>query len=108
VGGSGWTAGVFISLGVWDGVAADARTMDTGGGVGSDGTGFGCVDTGVDGVVWLACSKAVAKACTVAKRCLGSLASAVNTTCSTSSGKVGTFSRKEGGGVIKCLAKISV
>ena len=62
VGGRGWTAGVFISLSVWIGVTGDARTVETGGGVGSDGAGFGCVDTGVDSFVWQACSKAVANA----------------------------------------------
>src|SRR5439155_10266053 len=40
-----------------------------------------------------ACSKALAKACTVAKRDLTSLASAVSTTSSTAGEMPGTFSR---------------
>jgi hypothetical protein len=65
-----------IWLGVRTGVAGDTRAVETGGGVGSGGTGFGWVDTGIDGFVWLACSKAVAKAWIVAKCSLGPLVSA--------------------------------
>src|ERR1051325_8558328 len=56
----------------------------------------------------LACSRAVAKAATLAKRCVGSLASAVNMTCSTSGEIEGTFSRREGTGDSICLTAISV
>ncbi len=55
-----------------------------------------------------ACSNASANACTVAKRSLGSLASAVNTTCSTAGEIVEAFSRKGDGGTAKCWATISV
>ena len=60
------------------------------------------------GFVELACSKAVANACIVTNRSFGSLASAIKTTCSTSEGIVGTFSRIGGGGTRVCLAAISV
>lgn len=56
----------------------------------------------------LACSNALAKARTLPKRCLGSLASAVITTCSTSAEMLGTFSRSDGGDARQCLAAISV
>ena len=47
---------------------------------------------------WLACARALAKACTFPNRCFGSFASAVITTCSTSRGIVGSFSLKGWGG----------
>jgi len=55
-----------------------------------------------------ACSNASANACTVAKRSLGSLASAVNTTCSTAGEIVEAFSCKGDGRTAKCWATISV
>jgi hypothetical protein len=45
-----------------------------------------------------ASSKAKAKACALAKRSFGSLAKALSTTCSTPTGRVGTFFVKGGGG----------
>src|SRR6266436_7107007 len=51
---------------------------------------------------WLACSKAVANSCTVGKRCCGTLASALSTTCSTAGGSFGIFSCKGGGGTLRC------
>src|SRR5579883_881134 len=55
-----------------------------------------------------ACSKALANALTLPKRALGSLASAVITTRSTS-GKIARFlSRKGRGGTERCWATISV
>src|SRR5260370_42254374 len=55
-----------------------------------------------------ACSKAVAKARTEAKRFSGFLASAVSTTCSISGERVGSCWQSEGGGVTLCLTPISV
>jgi hypothetical protein len=55
-----------------------------------------------------ACSNASANSCTVAKRSLGSLASALNTTCSIAGEIVEAFSRKGDGGTAKCWATISV
>ncbi len=55
-----------------------------------------------------ACSNAVANACTLPKRCLGSLARAVITTCSTSGEIVGICSRKDGEGTMVCLMAISL
>ena len=55
-----------------------------------------------------ACSNASANACTVAKRSLGSLASAVSTTCSIAGEIVEAFSRKGDGGTARCWATISV
>lgn len=54
-----------------------------------------------------ASSRARAKAATLAKRSLGSLASAVITTCSTASGRSETRSRRGGGGVSTCWLAIS-
>src|SRR6266446_5020360 len=58
--------------------------------------------------VWLACSRAVAKAWTLAKRWRGSFASAVSITCSTAGGMLGTFWRKGGGGAITCWVHSSM
>src|SRR5579863_855446 len=55
-----------------------------------------------------ACSRASANSCTLAKRSLGCLASALNTTCSTSGERKGTRSRKDGGGTCKCWSTTSV
>ena len=67
-------------------------------------TGVMLSDTGI----WQACSKAVAKACIEAKRCLGSLARAMKTTVSTASDSPATCSRSEGGGSELCLKATSV
>ena len=56
----------------------------------------------------LACTSALAKARSVAKRCCGSLARAIAMTCSTSSGSVGSLSRKDGTGANTCWLAISV
>jgi len=55
-----------------------------------------------------ACSNASANACTVAKRSLGSLASALSTACSTAGEIVEAFTCKGDGGTAKCWATISV
>src|SRR6266704_1067290 len=57
---------------------------------------------------WQACSKAIANARIVGKRSFGSLASAVNTTCSTRGEIDGTCSHNEGGGASICFDTISV
>src|SRR5690348_7800626 len=49
-----------------------------------------------------ACSRAVAKACRLLKRCCGSLASAIITTCSIVGPIAGNFSRNGGGGTKRC------
>src|SRR5437764_2549117 len=61
-----------------------------------------------DGLGWLACSRAVAKAWMLRKRCCGSFARAISTTCSTSEGMVGTFVRKGGGEANICWLTTSV
>src|SRR5437868_589576 len=70
----------------------------------------GCTTGFANGVAsaWLACSSAVANAFTLTKRCFGSFANAVSTTCSTSAVIVGTFLRKDGGGVNACCIAISI
>src|SRR5436309_16134030 len=60
------------------------------------------------GADWLACSKAFAKACTLPKRCFGSLARAVITTCSTSCETPDDFSHNDGGDANMCCAQSSV
>src|SRR5215470_4600268 len=79
-------------------------TIGVPGGVTTRTDGF----TNVTTSAWLACSSAVANACTLAKRPFGSLASAVITTCSTSGKIVGTFSRNGGGGVMVCWTATSL
>src|ERR1700694_629390 len=63
---------------------------------------------GICGVILQACSKALAKACTLPKRRCGSFARAVSTTCSSSGEMVGIFSDKGGGGIRICWLAISV
>ena len=58
--------------------------------------------------VLLACSKAVANDCTLAKRLCGSFSKAVITICSIYGEMAGIFSRKGGGGVRACLTATSV
>ena len=55
-----------------------------------------------------ACSSALAKARRLEKRCCGSLASAIISTCSTSGDIVGSFSRKGGRVANICWVAISV
>ncbi len=55
----------------------------------------------------LACSNALLKAFTFAKRCGGSFLSAVITTSSTAGGMVGSFSRKDAGVAYICCVAIS-
>ena len=52
--------------------------------------------------VWLACSNACAKSCTLTYRSSGFLDRALSTTLSTASGSEGSFSRKGGGGTDAC------
>jgi hypothetical protein len=56
----------------------------------------------------LACCNALIKACTESKRSLGSLASALKSTCSTSGGKSGTCLSSEGGGLVVCCTTTSM
>src|SRR2546425_11684102 len=64
--------------------------------------GFDGCTTRDDGPDLQACSKALANACTLAKRCCGSLASAVITTSSALGGIAETFERRDGGGTYIC------
>ena len=65
-------------------------------------------DCWLGNVTRLACSNAVAKALTEAKRSSGCFAKAINITCSTSGESVERYSRREGGGMTLCLMAISV
>src|SRR5450631_2602455 len=56
---------------------------------------------------WLPWNRAVAKACTLAKRCCGSFASALSTTHSKSSERADTWLRSEGGISFSCFTAIS-
>src|ERR1700726_3299645 len=98
VGGKGWLGGAATGRGT-DGWFCSGRL----GGVASleEIDGWLCAN-------WLACSRAVAKARTEAKRSSGFLASAVNTACSISGERLGSCWRSEGGGVTLCLMAISV
>ena len=59
------------------------------------------------GVILLACSNALAKACILPKRRCGSFSSAVSTTCSSVGKMFGMCSDKGGGGVSICWLAIS-
>ena len=104
-------------VGSVDGVEVDVKSV----GILSNGSDSPVGDTGgLSGVpstvgaspricsVCHACSNASANACTLAKRSLGSLASAMSTTCSMAGGIVEVDSRKDGGGTARCWATISV
>src|SRR5205814_9332056 len=80
---------------------------EVGGGGGETTNGIRSADDLGIWVCWLACSKTWANSSTVAKRCLGSLARALNTTCSTSFGNAGNCSWKGGGGVMTCCTASS-
>lgn len=56
---------------------------------------------------WQACSKALANAWMLLKRCAGSFCKAVNITCSTSAGRFGTRAFNNGGGVAVCCVMSS-
>src|SRR5947209_20333929 len=92
--------------------AADATGASCRDGVwmdGRDGGGDGGISAiTTAGLAWLACSRAVAKAWTVAKRWVRSLARAVSTMRSTSGGSEGTFSCRGGGGAYICWVHSSV
>jgi hypothetical protein len=85
-------------------------------GVSSDPEESGSVDMNVgalecnagSGAFPHACSRALANARRLAKRCCGSFARAMNITCSTSDEIVGTFSRKDGREANICWLAISV
>lgn len=104
-------------VGSVDGVEVDVKSV----GILSDGSDSPVGDTGgLSGVpstvgvsprvcsVCHVCSNASANACTLAKRSLGSLASALSTTCSIVGGIVEVVSRKDAGGTARCWATISV
>ena len=63
---------------------------------------------GQAGPLPLACSRALANACRLAKRCCGSLARAIIITFSTSGAIIGSFSCKDGGEAKTCWLAISV
>src|SRR5437764_4250219 len=84
----------------------DGNGVSTGGDGGEAGCGGDDMTT--FGTDWLACSNAFANACTLPKRCFGSLARAVMTTCSTSCEMPGIFSRNGGGDANMCCAQSSV
>src|SRR5438876_9287498 len=107
---------MFSVWGTASGVAILANCAGANGGGGGATATVGGNDDGTDwkgvfcipGASLLACSSALANACTVTKRCLGSFASAVFTTCSSSDEIVGTRSRKGAGGANMCCVQSSV
>src|SRR5260370_12134031 len=93
------------------GVAGEATTVGAIVGIGVAGVGAIWVGASVGKLACkprLACSRAVANALILLKRRVGSLASAVSMTCSTSGEIVGILSLRGGTGVIICLTAISV
>lgn len=72
------------------------------------GIGVKCPVKESSWAILLACSKAVANACTLEKRCCGSFASALNTTSSTRDEMPEILPYRDGGGVSTCWLAISV
>src|SRR5579859_3753977 len=104
-----------------DGRGEGGRACDDCGGVGSEDFSTGCssgtadkdgepvcIAGPVDCSRRLACSKALANACTLLKRWDGSLAIAVRTTSSIAGETVGIFSRSAGGAANICCAHTSL
>ena len=106
-------AGGGMSFSEWtgDGWLGGMVALCIRGNASDDGCGRGCETCeccdSAD-VSRLACSNAVAKARTEAKRSSGFLARAVNTTCSMAGERAGSCACREGGGVTLCLMAISV
>ena len=107
--GSG--AEVLVELGTGGGRTVKSSDCErTGVRVGAEGGRgkFVAEAEGHAGPLPLACSRALAKAWRLAKRCWGSLAKAIMITFSTSGESVGSFSCKEAGVAKTCWLAISV